>query len=69
MITVREIERAIEKLPSDQFAKIYEWIVEKDWREWDAQIARDSAAGKLDFWFWIGTHTEYDRLTSGQQSL
>lgn len=49
MITVREIERAIEKLPSDQFAKIYEWIVEKDWREWDAQIARDSAAGKLDF--------------------
>lgn len=30
-------------------------------------LALPDASGFL--WFWIGTHTEYDRLTSGQQSL
>ena len=49
MTTVQEIERAIEQLPSDQFAQIHDWIVQKDWEAWDAQIERDSAAGKLDF--------------------
>ena len=49
MTTVLEIERAIEQLPSDQFAKIHDWIVEKDWRTWDEQIERDSADGRLDF--------------------
>ena len=49
MTTLLEIERAIEQLPSDQFSKIHDWIVEKDWRAWDAQIERDSADGKLDF--------------------
>ncbi len=37
MTTVQEIERAIEQLPSDQFSRIYNWIVEKDWEKWDAQ--------------------------------
>ncbi len=49
MTTVMEIERAIEKLPQDQFSEIHDWIVKKDWQAWDAQIERDSAAGKLDF--------------------
>lgn len=49
MTTVLEIERAIEQLPSDQFSTIHDWIVERDWRMWDAQIERDSADGKLDF--------------------
>jgi hypothetical protein len=49
MTTVQEIERAIEGLSGDQFSQIHDWIVEKDWEKWDAQIERDSAAGKLDF--------------------
>jgi len=49
MTTVLEIECAIEQLPSDQFSKIHDWIVERDWQTWDAQIERDSADGKLDF--------------------
>lgn len=49
MTTVQEIEHAIEQLPSDQFSQVHDWIVEKDWQAWDAQIERDSAAGKLDF--------------------
>mgnify|MGYP005841308807 CR=1 FL=1 len=49
MTTVQEIEHAIEQLPRDQFFQIRDWIVERDWEKWDAQIERDSASGKLDF--------------------
>lgn len=49
MTTVEEIEHAIELLPSDQFSKIHDWIVEKDWDAWDTQIQNDSAAGNLSF--------------------
>jgi hypothetical protein len=49
MTTVREIENAIEQLPREQFSQLHDWIVEKDWENWDAQIEFDSASGKLDF--------------------
>ncbi len=49
MTTVQEIETAIERLPNNQFSVIHDWIVEKDWEKWDAQVERDSKAGKLDF--------------------
>lgn len=49
MTTLLQIERAIEQLPREQFSKIHDWIVEKHWQTWDAQIERDSDAGKLDF--------------------
>ncbi|MBI3985441.1 MAG: hypothetical protein HY343_00850 [Lentisphaerae bacterium] len=49
MTTVQDIKDAIQHLPGGEFAKIRDWIVERDWEEWDAQIERDSKAGKLDF--------------------
>lgn len=49
MTTVQEIEQAIDQLPSDQFSKIHDWIIEKDWKRWDRQIEQDSASGKLAF--------------------
>jgi len=49
MTTVQEIERAIEQLPREQFSRIRDWIVKRDWQNWDSQIERDSAAGRLDF--------------------
>ena len=49
MTTVEKIKDAIDHLPQNQFSEIHDWIVEKDWREWDAQIERDSEAGTLDF--------------------
>lgn len=49
MTTVQEIETAIEHLPGSQFSQIHDWIVEKDWETWDAQVESDSKAGKLDF--------------------
>jgi len=49
MTTVQEIEHAIDQLSSDQFSKIHDWIIEKDWALWDRQIAQDSVSGKLAF--------------------
>ncbi len=49
MITVEEIKKAIEDLSPEDFARLREWFWEKDWTEWDEQIAADSASGKLDF--------------------
>jgi hypothetical protein len=49
MIAIEEIKKAIENLSLEDFARLREWFREKDWAEWDEQIAADSAAGKLDF--------------------
>ncbi len=48
MSTLTEIEAAIEKLPPQKFRELRHWIAERDWRDWDAQIAADVAAGKFD---------------------
>jgi len=49
MTKVEEIKAAIESLPQEEFVRLRQWFSEKDWQEWDKQIARDSESGKLDF--------------------
>jgi hypothetical protein len=49
MIKVQEIQAAIESLPREEYVRLREWFLERDWTEWDKQIERDSDAGKLDF--------------------
>jgi len=49
MTKVEEIKAAIESLPEEEFIRLRQWFSEKDWQEWDKQIARDSGSGKLDF--------------------
>jgi hypothetical protein len=46
--TLIEIEQAIEKLPSSELRQLHRWIAERDADDWDAEIARDAAAGKFD---------------------
>ena len=48
MRKVEEIERQIQDLSKDEFAELRNWFLEHDWKNWDAQIAADAAAGKLD---------------------
>jgi hypothetical protein len=48
MRKVEHIEEQIRQLSSAEFAELREWILEQDWKAWDAQIERDSNAGKLD---------------------
>ena len=49
MTKVEEIQAAIASLPRAEFVRLRQWFSERDWEEWDEQIAADSAAGKLDF--------------------
>jgi hypothetical protein len=48
MSTVESIENAIEQLGRDDLASFRQWFTSFDAAEWDAQIERDIAAGKLD---------------------
>lgn len=49
MTQIESIQAEIESLSQDDFVRLRDWIAERDWRNWDRQIERDSAAGKLDF--------------------
>lgn len=48
MTKVQAIEEQIKSLSAGEFTELREWLLERDWAEWDAQIERDAAAGKLD---------------------
>ena len=48
MRKVEEIERQIQTLSAAEFSELRDWLLERDWREWDAQIESDVSAGKLD---------------------
>ena len=45
---VEDIEKAITQLSQDQLKQFREWYEKFDTDVWDKQIAKDSAAGKLD---------------------
>jgi hypothetical protein len=46
--TVDEIEAAISNLPLKDFARVRDWLLERDNLLWDKQIEEDAAAGRLD---------------------
>jgi hypothetical protein len=48
MSKVDALEEEISKLSPSEFAELRAWLLERDWEEWDRQIERDSASGKLD---------------------
>jgi hypothetical protein len=48
MSTIEDIERAIEKLPDAEWARLRAWFEERDADLFDAKIERDARAGKLD---------------------
>ncbi len=49
MTRVQEIEIAIESLSPDEYARLRQWFIARDWERWNHQIEADSAVGKLDF--------------------
>jgi len=51
MSTVEEIKAAIETLGEAERESVALWlhgVEEREWAEWDARIAADAKAGKLD---------------------
>ena len=49
MTPVEKIQVEIESLSLEDYARLRQWFLERDWEEWDKQIEADSKAGKLDF--------------------
>ncbi len=51
MLTVEQIQHAIQSLSEEDYLRFREWFSawDHDWDDWDRQIAADSKAGKLDF--------------------
>jgi hypothetical protein len=49
MSRVEEIERAIQELNSDDFARIAQRVHALEQERWDAELDRDASSGKLDF--------------------
>ena len=47
-MSVKEIEAAIARLPSNEVAELMAWLAEYDAQLWDRQIADDLDAGRLD---------------------
>ena len=48
MSKVEHIEQQIEELSRAEFAELRDWILERDWAAWDAQIEEGVRAGKRD---------------------
>jgi hypothetical protein len=48
MTKVEAIEHEVETLSPEEFAAFRAWFVERDWQEWDRELERDVAAGRLD---------------------
>jgi len=47
-VSVIELEQAISKLPEEELSRFAAWFEEFMADEWDRQIERDVAAGRLD---------------------
>ena len=48
MSKVEVLEEEINKLSPEEFVELRNWLLERDWENWDRQIERDAASGKLD---------------------
>jgi hypothetical protein len=48
MTNVESLERDVQKLTPEELAAFRNWFAEYDWQQWDAQLERDVAEGKLD---------------------
>ena len=48
MRKIEHIQRQIGELSRDEFRELREWVLERDWAAWDAQIEADARSGKLD---------------------
>ena len=66
MGTIADIKERVEKLSPEEQAELLTWLVERNHQQWDDEIARDLAAGKLDSL--IG-EAEADRIAGKAREL
>ena len=49
MTRLGELERGVTSLTEKEYCEFRHWFLERDWEQWDMQIADDSRTGQLDF--------------------
>ena len=48
MTKLQLLEEEIKKLSPEELAQLRDWFLELDAQQWDREIERDAASGKLD---------------------
>lgn len=48
MHRVEHIEQQIRELSAREFSELRDWVLEQDWKSWDAKVEADARSGKLD---------------------
>ena len=48
MRKVEQIEQQIRELTAGEFSELRDWVLDQDWKAWDAQIETDARSGKFD---------------------
>ena len=48
MRKIEHIEQQIQELTAGEFKELREWIIERDWKAWDAQVEADAKNSRLD---------------------
>jgi hypothetical protein len=48
MRKVEQIEQQIRELSAGEFSELRDWVLEQDWKAWDAQVEADARSGNLD---------------------
>lgn len=48
MTKLEALEEQIKKLSAEELAQLRDWLLELDAEQWDREIERDAASGKLD---------------------
>jgi len=48
MTKLEAIEEQIQTLSPEELAKLRDWLLEREAEDWDREIVRDAASGKLD---------------------
>ena len=49
MITVEQLEMAVDSLTKEEYSEFRRWFLDRDWEKWDQEIEEDVKAGRLDF--------------------
>jgi len=49
MLTLEELEMAVNNLTHEEFSQFRRWFLDRDWEKWDREIEEDAEAGRLDF--------------------
>ena len=49
MSKLQKLQAEIESLSQEEYGRLRQWFLERDWNRWDKEIETDALSGKLDF--------------------